>query len=134
MASYNLANKLALITGAASGLGRASAQLFARNSADLVLVDLSPKVNEIANQLKSAYPGRKITAHVYDLTSSANVSKLFGEIKAKHSNYVCPTVLVNSAGISGTPRPMVEMSEKEYDQIINVNLKVFQFSHYQISI
>lgn len=125
--AYNLANKLAVITGAASGLGLASAQLFARNAADLALVDVSPKLKDLAAEIKAKNPDRNITTHVCDITQSSNVNKLFGEIKDGHSKYACPTVLVNSAGISGVTKFLFEKTEKEYDEIINVNLKVSNY-------
>ena len=122
--SFNLENKLALITGAASGLGLSSAELFALNGADLALADISPKVAEVAKELKSKYPKQSISAHVYDLTNSSNVEKMFEEIKQHHQpKYQHPSVLVNSAGI-GRDAPLVQMTEKEYDQMININLKV----------
>ena len=121
--SYNLANKLALITGAASGIGRASATLFAGKAADLALVDISPQVTQIAQELKAKHPDRNITAHISDVTISSKVEKLFDEIKHQHSKYQCPSVLVNSAGIART-NLLVDISEKEFDEIINVNLKV----------
>ena len=120
---YNLANKLALITGAASGIGKASAQLFARKSADLALADASPTVIEVAKELKAKHPDRNISSHVFDLTTSSNVQTLFKEIKGQHTKYACPNVLVNSAGI-GRSKLLVETTEKEYDEMININLKV----------
>ena len=120
--SFNLENKLALITGAASGLGLSSAELFALNGADLALADISPKVAEVAKELKSKYPKQSISAHVYDLTNSSNVERMFEEIKQHHPKYQHPSVLVNSAGI-GREVPLIQMTEDEYDQMININLK-----------
>jgi 3-oxoacyl-[acyl-carrier protein] reductase len=122
--SFNLRNKLALITGAASGIGFASAELFAFKGAVLALVDNSPKVADVAKELKSKYPKRNISAHVYDVTNSSNVEKIFEEIKLNHEpKYQLPSVLVNSAGI-GRVATLVQMTEKEYDDMININLKV----------
>ena len=123
MSSFNLENKLALITGAASGLGLATATLFASQGADLALADISPKVAEVAADLKSKYPKLGISAHVYDLTVGSNVEKLFEEIKQQHEKYASPTVLVNSAGIARAV-PLVNQTEKDFDEMINTNLKV----------
>ena len=122
--SFNLENKLALITGAASGIGLSSAELFALNGADLALADISPKVAEVAKDLKSKYPNRNISAHVYDITHTVNVEKMFDEIKQHHEpKYQHPSVLVNSAGI-GRAVPLIKIIEKDYDDMININLKV----------
>jgi len=66
--TFNLENKFALITGAASGIGLASAQLFATHGADLVLVDISPKITEISNDLKAKHPKRNISSHFFDVS------------------------------------------------------------------
>ena len=122
--SFNLENKLALITGAASGLGLTTTELFALNGADLALADISPKVVEVAKELTSKYPKQNISAHVYDITNSSNVEKMFEEIKQHHqTKYQHPNVLVNSAGIGGSV-PLINITEKQYDNIVNINLKV----------
>jgi NAD(P)-dependent dehydrogenase (short-subunit alcohol dehydrogenase family) len=124
--TYNLENKLALITGAASGIGLASAELFASQGADLALADISPKVTDVVALLQDKYPNKKITGYVGDLTVSSNIEKLFEEIKHQHTKYKYPTVLVNSAGI-GYGKSLIEITEQEYDQMININLKVLNF-------
>lgn len=121
--NFNLENKLALITGGANGIGLATADLFASQGADLALVDLSPNTHEAVTNLRSKYPNRKISAHVYDITSSENIEKLFDEIGKEHSTFNCPNILVNSAGI-GRGKRLVDLSESEYDNMININLKV----------
>lgn len=121
--TFNLENKLALITGAASGIGLATSHLFASQGADLALVDISPKISDVSIELQAKYPNRKITGHVCDLTLSSQVDKLLNDIKQHHSKYYCPTVLVNSAGI-GRRKALIEITEKEYDDMININLKV----------
>ena len=123
MATFNLGNKLALITGASSGIGLATAQLFASQGADLSLVDLSPKIVQFASELKTQHPSRNISAHVCDLTLSSDVEKLFVQIRQQHLKYPCPTVLVNSAGI-GQGKSLAEITEADYDRMMNVNIKV----------
>jgi short-subunit dehydrogenase len=122
--THSLKNKLALITGAASGLGLSTAQLFARECADLALVDISSKMLDVANELQEKHPTVKISSHVFDLTVSSNMDPLFSEIKQHHqAKHRCPTVLVNSAGI-GKGKCFTEITEQEYDNMININLKV----------
>jgi NAD(P)-dependent dehydrogenase (short-subunit alcohol dehydrogenase family) len=125
--THTLKDKLALITGAASGIGLASAQLFASQGADLALADISPKAKDVAKDLQAKYPEIKVSAHVYDLTVSSNIDLLFAEIKETHqAKHFCPTILINSAGIA-QEKKLTEITEQDYDRMININLKVALF-------
>ena len=119
-----LSGKLALITGAASGIGLSSARLFAKNGANLVLIDRSKDLEKLANEIQkeSGDSKIKITSHIIDVTSKQEVDSLFGQIKELHGNHLVPNVLLNSAGIARVT-PFINVSEKEYDEVINVNLK-----------
>ena len=121
--SLNFNNKLALITGAANGIGLATADLFASRGADLALADISIDLKKVVKDLEAKYPNRVITAHIYDLTSSSNVENLFDEIQQSHANYQHPTILVNSAGI-GRKKSYLEIDEIEYDKMMDINFKV----------
>ena len=116
-----LTGKLALITGAASGIGLSSAKLFAKNGADLVLVDKSRDLDNLAKEIEQLGTS-KVTSHILDVTVKKNVDTLFSQIKELHSNYTVPNILLNSAGIARV-KPIVNITEKEYDDMINVNLK-----------
>lgn len=123
MALFNLNNKLAMITGAASGIGLATAGLFASQGANLALIDVSPKISQIASDLNSKYPNQIISSHIFDLTVPENIDKLFKQIQSEHPNYLSPTILVNSAGI-GQGKPLTEITEQDYTRMIDVNIKV----------
>ena len=116
-----LKGKLALITGAASGIGLSSARLFALQGADLVLVDKSKDLEKIANDIQKE-SNSKVTHHVTDVTVKSNIDNLFGKIKESHSKHTVPNILLNSAGIARI-KPFANISEKEYDEMININLK-----------
>lgn len=127
--THNIKNKLALITGAASGIGLTTAQLFAKEGADLALADISPKMGEIAKQLQESHPHIKVSAHTLDLTLSSNVDNLFNEINENHhTKHYSPNVLINSAGIA-KGKSLMEIGENEYDTLIGVNLKVMKFNN-----
>lgn len=118
----SLVGKLALITGAASGIGLACARIFSREGADLVLVDISEKVFDVASELSDQYTGLNITGHICDVTNSGNVNRLMEEIKEKHKNYAAPNVLVNSAGIAKSSR-FIDLTEENFDRTIAINIK-----------
>ena len=117
-----LSNKLALVTGAGSGIGASIARIFAKNGANLVLVDIDPSVVDIASQIEAEYK-IKAVSHKCDVSNSEEVNNLFSEIRSDLFPEMCvPNVLVNSAGITRDSL-LVKMSEKEFDQVIRVNLK-----------
>lgn len=117
-----LANRLALVTGGASGIGYSIAQLFAKNGAHIALADMSPKVADIASELSKSSKNSKITAHTLDVSDSSQVNNLFNEINEQHSDHKFPTVVVNSAGIVQDGY-MAKMTEENFDKVIRVNLK-----------
>ena len=121
--TFNLNSKLSVITGAAGAIGSATARLFASHGSDLVLADISADITRQAQQLQLAYPSRRISAHVLDLTCSSHVQRLFDEIKHHHDT--CPTVLVNAVG-QGRRKPILDLNLFEFDQMIDVNLKVLK--------
>src|SRR5688500_3085471 len=67
-----LEGKTALVTGAASGIGRASAILFASEGASVVVLDRAPAVEETAAQIRSA--GGRVTVFVKDSSEEANIA------------------------------------------------------------
>jgi 17beta-estradiol 17-dehydrogenase/3alpha(17beta)-hydroxysteroid dehydrogenase (NAD+) len=125
-----LSNKLALITGSGSGIGKAICKLFAKNGANLALVDVSCNLGELESEIrrdieatsnsKNAGAGVKISSHTCDVSNSAQVNALFADIKKHHSQIA--NVIVNSAGITRDAF-LVKMSEKDFDDVIGVNLK-----------
>ena len=95
-----LANKLALITGSASGIGLAVAKLFAANGASVALVDFSKTVENVSKQLETDAKTNnvKISAHICDVSKSDEVNQLFNDVNKAHSGFKSPNVIVNSAG------------------------------------
>ena len=86
-----LANKVAVITGAASGIGRATAELFANEGATVVVADLADDVGEaLASQIGGSY------VHV-DVSDERSVKSLYDVAAARHGGV---DILFNNAGIS----------------------------------
>lgn len=118
-----LSNKLALITGGASGIGKSIAKLYAKNGANLCLADISiDALNKLTDEIitENKETSIKISTHSCDVSNSGDVENLFKSIRASHQ--ATPNVVVNSAGIT-RDQVMVKLTEKDFDQVINVNLK-----------
>lgn len=91
----SIRDKSAIITGAASGMGRATALLFADEGARLILADRSPEVEGVAAMIREA--GGSARALVVDLTESAAAKTL---VEAAVKDYGSLDILVNNAGVS----------------------------------
>ena len=122
----SLTGKLALVTGSASGIGKAIATLFAQNGADLVLVDVSESVFEVEKEIIAAVTSRtlRISAHVCDVSQSDQVRQVFADLKVKHEGRVA-NVIVNCAGIcpGAIMAPFVTIPEEAFDRVVAVNFK-----------
>lgn len=113
--SRELAGKLACVTGAASGIGRASALELARKGAILALVDRTPP-QETAAQIEAE--GAQALSLVADVSDERAVKHAVVEIAAWQERF---DILVNAAGIL-RERPLLETSLGEFSEIIGVNL------------
>jgi 3(or 17)beta-hydroxysteroid dehydrogenase len=96
--SGRLENKIALITGAASGLGAATAKRFAEEGAHVYVTDLALEPSQVVVDAIIA-AGGSATARVQDVTDEADWDVLMGEITAAHGQL---DILVNNAGIAIT--------------------------------
>ncbi len=113
-----LASKSALVTGAASGIGKAIATAFAHQGADLAILDINlPKANEVAESIKKL--GRKAVAIECDVGFSHQVSQAFDQAVAFLGGL---DILVNNTGIIRFS-PIVDMTEEDWDLILRTNLK-----------
>ena len=115
-----LNNKIVLITGAGSGIGRATALAFAREGARLFLTDISPAGGEETVAMVRAAGGEARFLKV-DVTKAQEVeSMVHGAVAA----YGRLDVAFNNAGISGTMFvPVADYGEDSWDRVIDINLK-----------
>jgi NAD(P)-dependent dehydrogenase (short-subunit alcohol dehydrogenase family) len=125
----SLTGKVALITGAASGIGRAAALLFARHGAAVVVADINHAGEAVAGDIVQN-GGRAIFEHA-DVTSAAEcervVERTLREFGGIH-------VLFNNAGIIRRAS-VLELSEGDWDRVMSVNVKsIFQMSRRVIPI
>ena len=111
-----LANKIALVTGAASGFGAEIARTFAREGAKVVLLDL----NKGGVQDVAAAIGPEALALAGDVTSARDVSAAVEASLARHGRL---DIVVNNAGWTHRNRPLLEVSEAEFDKVYAVNVK-----------
>ena len=112
-----LENKIAIITGAARGIGQAIAELFAREGAVVIILDLLPEGEEVAAQINAS--GGKAEFHTVSVTDKGAIEALFKKV---HSAYGRIDILINNAGIT-RDRTLEKMSEDEWDAVVEVNLK-----------
>ena len=113
-----LKGKVAIITGAAQGMGESVAKLFAQEGAKVVVNDvIEEKAKKIAEEIRSK--GGEALAIKADVTDSKEISRMVEETVKKFGTI---HILINNAGILRSTKTE-EISEKEWDLVINVNLK-----------
>ena len=117
---FSLDGKVAVITGAASGIGLQVATVFAKAGACVAILDLSrPAVDAAANTINSSGPSRPCAGYVCDVTDEAAVRACFANICAAHGRIDC---LVNNAGISAVG-DVLKATGAELDRVYAVNVK-----------
>jgi 3-oxoacyl-[acyl-carrier protein] reductase len=110
--------RVAVVTGAARGIGRATAVALARHDFRAALVDLrGPELRETAALVREV--GTEALALEGDVRSLATAERLAGEVLAAWGRV---DVLVNNAGIS-QPKGLLELTEEEWDRTIDTHLK-----------
>lgn len=116
--------KIALVTGAARGIGQAIALKLAGEGADLALCDLQAEwLEETAGKVKEL--GRRVECYSVDVSNGDAVNET---VKAVEKDFGQIDVLVNNAGITKDGL-LMRMSEDDWDAVLNVNLKgVFLFT------
>jgi len=113
-----LTGRVAVVTGAASGIGQAVSEALARAGCDLALVDLdADALDETARRVAAA--GRRATRHVADVADRARMEALPAEVLAGHGGHV--HVVVNNAGVN-VASPFESHSLEDFEWIMGVNL------------
>ena len=119
-----LQHKICIVTGAAQGIGLATALKFAREGATVVLCDLrADAVDAAVAQCRAAAHGghaaSRAEGFVVDVTDRASVDAMVQAVLARHDRI---DVLVNNAGITKDAR-LVKMTLAQFDAVIDVNLR-----------
>ena len=125
----NLTGKVAFLTGAASGIGRAAALTFAREGVNTAVADIDQHGNQETARMIEDLGGQALAVHC-DVTRGEDVQaalnqtiEVFG-----HLDYA-----FNNAGAEQQPKPTADITEEEWDRIITINLRgVFLCMKYEI--
>jgi len=109
-----LDGKVAVITGAGSGMARASTEVFVREGARVLAVDITGREEETAKQI-----GDAVVPFRCDVSDEAQVEKMFA---AALETFGQVDAVLNVAGIAGA-QPLADVTMEEYDRIMNVDLR-----------
>ncbi len=121
---FSLTGKVAVVTGGSRGIGRATALEFAKAGADVVVTSRKlPDLEQVAGEIKKL--GRKalpVAAHL------GRLDQIQDMVKAVVSEFGKIDVLVNNAGTSPVMSPALDLEERAWDSIMNLNLKGLFFT------
>jgi 3-oxoacyl-[acyl-carrier protein] reductase len=113
-----LENKVCIITGAANGIGFATAQKFSDEGALAIICDMNQEQVDTAVE-KIVDAGGRAEGYVLNVTDRASIDLVVAALMARHGRI---DVLINNAGITKDAR-LVNMTEQQFDAVIDVNLK-----------
>ncbi len=114
----SLEDKLAVVTGGSAGIGAATAQLFAKMGADVVILDINKDQGEkIAAQIRD--DGFKAKFMTCDVTCEADCIQMARDLKSDYSHL---DILFNNAGVI-VRKTVTDLAESEWDAVIDVSLK-----------
>lgn len=112
-------DKTAVITGGGNGIGRATALLFAKEGANVVVADLNTDSGEeTVSLIKES--GGEATFFQTNVASSEEIQQLINETVNRYEGI---DILINNAGIGHSEARSKDLSEEEWDQVIDINLK-----------
>jgi len=116
--NYLLKDKVAVITGGANGLGKATALLFSEHGAKIVIVDVNQEAgDQVVSEITQA--GGVASFIKTDVSNADDVDKMMDSVIADYGGI---DILINNAGILADAR-LVKMTEEVWDRVIDINLK-----------
>jgi NAD(P)-dependent dehydrogenase (short-subunit alcohol dehydrogenase family) len=122
-------NKIALITGAALGIGKATALLLAQQGAKVAITDINDKQGQNLTDKINADGGEAKYWHL-ETSDEDNVKQVFSEVASEFGTI---DILVNNAGIAGVNKPTHEITKIEWESLMNINVTgVFLCTKYVI--
>ncbi|ALM10176.1 MAG TPA: hypothetical protein DDX11_02500 [Candidatus Peribacter riflensis] len=115
---FDLTGKVALVTGAMRGMGKADAIALAGQGATVIVTDIDLKAcEEVVKEITAA--GGKAAAFALNVTDKKQMDGVFDAVIKQYKKL---DILVNNAGIF-KPKPALELTEEEWQQTIDINLK-----------
>jgi len=111
--------KVALVTGAASGIGRATALLFAEKGAKVVIDDIAPEGGQETVRLIEKAGGKAVFIRA-DISKMSEVKALIDKTVETYGRL---DYAVNNAGTETKPTPTADYTEEDWDRVVNTNLK-----------
>jgi NAD(P)-dependent dehydrogenase (short-subunit alcohol dehydrogenase family) len=125
----NFTDKVAFVTGAASGIGRATALAFARAGASVVVADIVEQANQETARLIESHGGRAL-AVTCDVTRAEDVQAVLDTTIATFGRL---DVAFNNAGVEQATAATADLTEEEWDRVVAINLRgVFLCMKYEI--
>ncbi|HEU4535303.1 MAG TPA: SDR family NAD(P)-dependent oxidoreductase, partial [Polyangiaceae bacterium] len=115
-----LEGRIAIVTGADSGIGRAVAEEFAKEGADVVVTFHTDRAGADETGARVAAAGRRAIVRQADVRDEAAVAAFFAD--AERELGAPPYILVNNAGIGGGGKPVADLETADFDAVIKTDL------------
>ena len=112
-----LAGKVAIVTGAGSGMGEAIARTYAREGARVAVLDVD---GDAARRVAKDIGQQNTIAIECDVTKAADLARAVSDTKKAFGKI---DILVNNAGVTHVNKPLMEIAEQEFDRVFAVNVK-----------
>lgn len=112
-----VSGKVAVVTGGASGIGKETCLLLAREGAKVAVFDMDGSGAGLAAEISRS--GEALFVKL-DVSDEASVEKAFAEVKSRFGKI---DVLVNNAAITGVRKPTHEITAEEWDHVMDINVK-----------
>ncbi len=114
-----LDGKVAVVTGGALGIGKATSVLLAKEGAKVAVTDiLKSEIKDVVSEITDN--NGEADYWTLDVTNEKEVAKVFEKVNKKFGKI---DILVNNAGIAGVNKPTHEIEEEEWDEVMDVNVK-----------
>lgn len=121
----DIKNKLVVITGATSGIGKACAYLYAKNGANIVITGRrAERLSHITNDIESKY-GVKVYPFCFDITDRDACEEFGLSLKEKN---LYPYFFINNAGLAKGVAPLQDGSIDDWEEMIDTNIKGFLYA------